>query len=330
MTQRGRTSTSSAHGSPGRVSVLIGHSGVGKSTLVNALVPGTDRATGHVNAVTGRGRHTSTSALMLALPTTDRRAAGSSTPPASGPSAWRTCSRASSSGPSPTSRSSPTTAPAGAPTARTSRSAASTTRSPRAASTPARVESFRRLLASRETSTVYRAPSRCPRRRGARVAGEHDLHRARRSRPRTTSTRQHLVGVRDAACHRRPCRWPGRTGRAAAKCRPRSRRRPARSTSWTPGSPRSLCGPDQLLEVASPPRAPHRTSPRRTRSTTLPDRANAVGHRRQPAPARQDREGDREHGGQRDEHDGGVDHQRVRGQTGDLHVQHARGWPGAC
>lgn len=52
----------------GRVSVLLGHSGVGKSTLVNALVPGADRAIGHVNAVTGRGRHTSTSALMLALP----------------------------------------------------------------------------------------------------------------------------------------------------------------------------------------------------------------------------------------------------------------------
>jgi ribosome biogenesis GTPase len=52
----------------GKVSVLIGHSGVGKSTLVNALVPGSDRAIGHVNAVTGRGRHTSTSALMLPLP----------------------------------------------------------------------------------------------------------------------------------------------------------------------------------------------------------------------------------------------------------------------
>jgi ribosome biogenesis GTPase len=52
----------------GKVSVLVGHSGVGKSTLVNALVPGTDRAIGHVNAVTGRGRHTSTSALMLQLP----------------------------------------------------------------------------------------------------------------------------------------------------------------------------------------------------------------------------------------------------------------------
>jgi ribosome biogenesis GTPase len=52
----------------GRTSVLIGHSGVGKSTLVNALVPDADRAIGHVNVVTGRGRHTSTSALMLALP----------------------------------------------------------------------------------------------------------------------------------------------------------------------------------------------------------------------------------------------------------------------
>ena len=55
----------------GKVSVLVGHSGVGKSTLVNALVPGTDRAIGHVNAVTGRGRHTSTSALMIPLPAGD-------------------------------------------------------------------------------------------------------------------------------------------------------------------------------------------------------------------------------------------------------------------
>lgn len=52
----------------GRTSVLIGHSGVGKSTLLNALVPGADRATGHVNDVTGRGRHTSSSALALRLP----------------------------------------------------------------------------------------------------------------------------------------------------------------------------------------------------------------------------------------------------------------------
>ena len=52
----------------GRMSVLLGHSGVGKSTLVNALVPDADRAIGVVNDVTGRGRHTSTSAVALALP----------------------------------------------------------------------------------------------------------------------------------------------------------------------------------------------------------------------------------------------------------------------
>lgn len=52
----------------GRTSVLVGSSGVGKSTLVNALVPTAGRDVGHVNAVTGRGRHTSTSAYMLELP----------------------------------------------------------------------------------------------------------------------------------------------------------------------------------------------------------------------------------------------------------------------
>ena len=43
---------------------------MGKSTLVNALIPGADRAIGEVNVVTGRGRHTSSSAIALRLPDT--------------------------------------------------------------------------------------------------------------------------------------------------------------------------------------------------------------------------------------------------------------------
>ena len=54
----------------GQASVLVGHSGVGKSTLINALVPSADRAIGRVSAI-GKGRHTSSSAIALALPDGD-------------------------------------------------------------------------------------------------------------------------------------------------------------------------------------------------------------------------------------------------------------------
>ncbi len=50
----------------GKVTVLLGHSGVGKSTLVNRLVPEAERATGDVSGV-GKGKHTSSQSVALPL-----------------------------------------------------------------------------------------------------------------------------------------------------------------------------------------------------------------------------------------------------------------------
>ena len=50
----------------GNVTVLLGHSGVGKSTLVNRLVPEADRAVGDVTGV-GKGRHTSSQSVAFPL-----------------------------------------------------------------------------------------------------------------------------------------------------------------------------------------------------------------------------------------------------------------------
>jgi ribosome biogenesis GTPase len=52
----------------GHTTVAVGHSGVGKSTLVNALIPSAHRAVGVVNDVTGRGRHTSSSTASFRFP----------------------------------------------------------------------------------------------------------------------------------------------------------------------------------------------------------------------------------------------------------------------
>jgi len=48
------------HACQARRSLLIGHSGVGKSTMLNALIPGADQLAGEVNTKTGRGKHTTT------------------------------------------------------------------------------------------------------------------------------------------------------------------------------------------------------------------------------------------------------------------------------
>lgn len=53
----------------GQRSVMIGHSGVGKSSLARALIPGLERKVGAISESIGRGRHTTTVATLLELPT---------------------------------------------------------------------------------------------------------------------------------------------------------------------------------------------------------------------------------------------------------------------
>jgi len=52
----------------GGTSLLAGQSGVGKSSLVNALIPDYAAQTGELSRVTGKGTHTTTSATLCALP----------------------------------------------------------------------------------------------------------------------------------------------------------------------------------------------------------------------------------------------------------------------
>ncbi|GAA4549433.1 ribosome small subunit-dependent GTPase A [Pseudonocardia xishanensis] len=66
VTRRGEFPTELGALLEGRVSALVGHSGVGKSTLVNALVPDAVQRTGVVSGV-GKGRHTTVAAIALPL-----------------------------------------------------------------------------------------------------------------------------------------------------------------------------------------------------------------------------------------------------------------------
>ncbi len=53
------------HACRGRRSLFVGHSGVGKSKVLNALVPGLALLEGAVNEKTGKGRHTTTAAVLV-------------------------------------------------------------------------------------------------------------------------------------------------------------------------------------------------------------------------------------------------------------------------
>jgi len=70
-----RVSATAAHGLDelknilnNQVSILTGQSGVGKSSLTNALIPDKDLKTNTVSAITKHGRHTTTAATLYHLP----------------------------------------------------------------------------------------------------------------------------------------------------------------------------------------------------------------------------------------------------------------------
>jgi ribosome biogenesis GTPase len=52
----------------GRTSILVGQSGVGKSSLANALLPDLGLQIGELSRVTGKGTHTTTTTIMYTLP----------------------------------------------------------------------------------------------------------------------------------------------------------------------------------------------------------------------------------------------------------------------
>jgi ribosome biogenesis GTPase len=58
----------------GQRSLLVGQSGMGKSTLINALVPGAQARVGEISSALGSGRHTTTATLLYSLPVAAKEA----------------------------------------------------------------------------------------------------------------------------------------------------------------------------------------------------------------------------------------------------------------
>ena len=52
----------------GQTGILVGQSGVGKSSLLNALVPAAERATASLSTSSAEGRHTTTASMLYRLP----------------------------------------------------------------------------------------------------------------------------------------------------------------------------------------------------------------------------------------------------------------------
>lgn len=51
-----------------KITLLSGHSGVGKSTIINKLIPGVNLKTGHISEYHNKGMHTTTFSEMISLP----------------------------------------------------------------------------------------------------------------------------------------------------------------------------------------------------------------------------------------------------------------------
>ncbi len=67
----------------GKVTLLSGNSGVGKSTLINRLVPGANLRTAEISDAHQAGQHTTTFSEMISLPLTPSRRGGTAAPEAS-------------------------------------------------------------------------------------------------------------------------------------------------------------------------------------------------------------------------------------------------------